>query len=356
MSEERSYGLDIYRIMAMVMITILHVVNMHLCMLDFSLPVKYCYAGYFWEYLCFTGVNCFALLSGYLLSGNCCGYDGKWLGRVVSFWLKMILWGFFLYLVSRGIFGGNRHSDSGLLTSILLPMVGFWWYISAYFGLLIFMPLVNKGLYGCSDRDLILLAAALFVVFSVIPVGISQSGSLGLGNGYSAIWLLICYVYGAVLKRVMSRLLMVKHLNIILVAGVIASVGLPLWFFWHGVKDGYENPALFMNYISPFCVLEAVCLLVLCIQIRLKRQWVMKSTVFISANALGIYLVQTYPEIWNNFICKSHAASRLGNDLYWYFPGVVLLLCVAGIIGNIVVEKIYNILLLKRFIGFISRK
>jgi peptidoglycan/LPS O-acetylase OafA/YrhL len=89
---ERLCGLDLYRSLAILMITVLHV-NWQHCGLIYTpgLPRSVYGAGLFIEYLCFAGVNCFAMLSGYLSGEANMDYGRKWLGRIASFWLKMTL-------------------------------------------------------------------------------------------------------------------------------------------------------------------------------------------------------------------------------------------------------------------------
>ena len=64
--KERFLGLDLYRVLAILMITILHVNYQHCGLINNpTLSTGACATGLFIEYLCLAGVNCFAMLSGY---------------------------------------------------------------------------------------------------------------------------------------------------------------------------------------------------------------------------------------------------------------------------------------------------
>ena len=95
--KERWYGLDIYRIMAMVMITALHINCFNLGMMDRSRPAAVFYTGYLVEYACFAGVNCFAMLSGFMMGTGSWSYDKRWLKKFLLFWLKIITWSVVMY-------------------------------------------------------------------------------------------------------------------------------------------------------------------------------------------------------------------------------------------------------------------
>ncbi|MFX3912271.1 acyltransferase, partial [Streptococcus suis] len=52
----------------------------------------------------------------------------------------------------------------------LFPIVsGNYWYMTAYFGLLIFMPMINGGLKAMSVRQLKRLVILMLTIFSLVP-------------------------------------------------------------------------------------------------------------------------------------------------------------------------------------------
>ena len=80
MKTERNYGLDLYRLLAMLMITALHVNYQQLNLMEHNVP-SVSSMGYLIEYICFCGVNCFALLTGFLFKSKM-NYDKKWFSKV----------------------------------------------------------------------------------------------------------------------------------------------------------------------------------------------------------------------------------------------------------------------------------
>ena len=178
----RCYGLDIYRILAMLMITALHINNQYCGLLGDTLPFNCYLSGVIVEYLCFAGVNCFAMLSGWLMGEGAGEYDRKWGYKTISFAAKIVLWGLLLYLVVFLFLPGGRGYDFNIKATFI-PIVGFWWYINAYCGLLIFMPLLCKGLSKISLRELAILSGCMFFAFSILPMISPLTVELSLRNG-----------------------------------------------------------------------------------------------------------------------------------------------------------------------------
>lgn len=83
------------------------------------------------------------------------------------------------------------------------PIVsGQYWYITAYFGLLVFMPVINNGLNALTDKQLKQLVLLMFIIFSILPAVLNNRvPEFSLSKGFEMTWLLILYIIGAYLKR-----------------------------------------------------------------------------------------------------------------------------------------------------------
>jgi surface polysaccharide O-acyltransferase-like enzyme len=343
--KERWYGLDIYRIMAMVMITALHINFFNLGMMDRSRPFAVFCTGYLVEYACFAGVNCFAMLSGFMMGTADWSYDGKWLKKFILFWLKIITWAVVMYCGAFCFSKGEIGFSYDQFLWMLFPLDPGWWYVCSYLGLLLLLPLISRGIVSSSRRELLIFGSILFLVFSVIPLLCGSDGGLSLGNGYSTLWLLICFIYGALIRVFYDDLLRFKWLNKAAVTIVLICILLPC-----GLHLFLPDWRSFMSYTTPFCLLEAAGLLVLCAQIKLKRTPVIKAVTFVSLNSLGIYLFQNYYYIWQNFTFRSEPPRYSFVQLLWYFPAIVLLFCVIGIVCNFIVDKIFSLLPYERYL------
>ena len=351
----RNYALDLFRIIAMLMITALHVNWQHLDLLRPELPMPLAVCGYLIEYTCFAGVDCFAILSGFLLGGKVHEYDRKWLKNCLSFWLKMTFWSVVLYAAECCILRTVAEPD--WCSMFIVPLNKYWWSISAYAGLLIFMPLLGKGIRACGKKELPALAGGAFLVFSILPVAGGSEGASALDNGYSVIWLAICFIYGGVLKEFMPQILRMKNIYPAAVVATVLSVILPCMFHLAGIYSGcVPDGRRFMSYLSPFCVLEAAGILILCHKIQIRKNATRRIVTFLSVNSLGIYLLQTYPFVWNNFVLQSGQPVYSAGCAAGKFIFVFAALNAAGIFANVIVEKLFTISRLKNLPEFVTHR
>jgi hypothetical protein len=215
---------------------------------------------------------------------------------------------------------------------MFFPFAGPYWYINAYFALMMLMPVLNRGLAACSDKSLLVLSASLFVFTSVFPAFGLESAELSVAGGYSAVWLVVCYIYGCVIRRLAHYELGVRNIKLILVSLLALSVGVPFVCDFAGGK-------WMLFYHSPFCVVEAAALMLLLLQVKIKSVWLVKAVSFVSVNSLGVYLVQTHPFIWNNYVVRTNPELYPCFKMAGYFIAVVLILEIAGLAFNFVVDR-----------------
>jgi surface polysaccharide O-acyltransferase-like enzyme len=97
-----------------------------------------------------------------------------------------------------------------------------------------------------------------------------------------------------------------------------------------------------MNYTTAFCVLEAACLLILFSQVKIVKPGMVKTISFVSSNSLGIYLIQNYPYFWENFIVRCDPPIYEPIKYLWYLPGMIVAVMIVGVLGNFIVDKLYQ--------------
>ena len=176
----------------------------------------------------------------------------------------------------------------------------------------------------------------MLTAFSVIPLLSGSEGSLQLNNGYSAIWLMICFFYGAALKRFLPQLHKVRHIKLIAPAAAVLCALIPYWLFIRGIPVG----TVLLNYLSPLCVLEAAALLVSCTLIEVRNSKIQKAVSFLSRHSLGIYLFQTYPHIFSVWVAAHPAARLPGAEIIRRFPLILLLLITIGILFDLLISTV----------------
>lgn len=144
----RHYGLDLLRIISMFMIVITHVLGKD----GLRSSVEGHADSYFivtWiiQVLVYGAVNCYALISGYV------GINSRYrYSKLLSIWTQV----FFYTFTITALFAITGHEVTLLnWRDAFFPIVsGQYWYITAYFGLLVFMPVINNGLNALTDKQL----------------------------------------------------------------------------------------------------------------------------------------------------------------------------------------------------------
>lgn len=187
---KREFGLDLLRSVAMLM-----VVAMHFPMLTgffasdvhgfnhvFSGAVK-AFAG--------SGLNCFWLLSGYLLATKTEFRAGRFFG--------LLGWTFLYSWLSLGclVLAGEPVAGAGILRYVFPVPGGGYWFVEVYLALLLLVPALNAAIGALSRKATVFTLGAVSLLESVLPtVGVEtfNPGSFGLG------WAMALYAVGAAVR------------------------------------------------------------------------------------------------------------------------------------------------------------
>ncbi|EHJ55795.1 hypothetical protein HMPREF9318_02019 [Streptococcus urinalis FB127-CNA-2] len=196
-SQKRNYGLDLLRIVSMFMIVVTHVLGKG----GLRSSVEGDTDAYFvvtWiiQVLVYGAVNCYALISGYV------GVHSRYrYSKIASIWLQVFFYTF--SVTSIFTFSGFPVTLTNWKHAFFPIVSQEYWYITAYFGLLIFMPIINRGINSLSDKQLKQTALLLFIVFSISPALMNNRvDGFSLSKGFEMTWLIILYIIGAYLQRI----------------------------------------------------------------------------------------------------------------------------------------------------------
>lgn len=150
--------------------------------------------AWFLESAAFCAVNCYALISGYV------GIDVKYkVSNIIKLWLQVLYYALGMTVVAFLI-------DKTLVTSgdwhaAFFPVLTKnYWYFTAYFCMFFFIPFFNILVNALSEKMRLYLCVIIVILFSVLPLIMGKDVFL-TGSGYSALWLGMLYLMGAVLKK-----------------------------------------------------------------------------------------------------------------------------------------------------------
>ncbi len=317
--KERNYGIDLLRIFGMFLICVLHICGQGQAMLRVSGFSGSYYAAWFLETLAYCAVDIYGLVSGYV------GVDGKSRpSRLLELWMRVFWYSALGSFLAVYVFHFN--SLEKMPWKALFP-VGWktYWYFSAYVGVFILAPWLNRLVLALKEKERRKLLACLFLFFTVgtmIP-RVAETGSdyLGLAGGYTFVWLSILYVMGACLKKIKLK----EHGPFFYLSVCFCSTAFSWLFkilmenYTLAVRGKAYYGRVFTGYTSPTMVINAICLLLLFKDIKLKRKWSKDLVSFFAPLAFSVYLVQVQPYVWE-YILKG-----ICHDYYRSGPFLILL-------------------------------
>lgn len=285
LTQGRNYGVDLFRIVSMLMVVTLHVLNRGGAL---AASVQYngeWQAAWIFEIICYGAVDCYALISGYVCYGRRHKYS-----RAAYVWLEVL----FYTVLSAAVFFGTgmwEMTDEAVLYSFFPIIQGHYWYVSAYIGMTFFIPLMNAAVEHVSGRDACIFTGAALVLFMTVP-RIAGKSMFSIGGGYSMVWLIILYVAGAFIRRFeVGKNIRTWQLGLIYFVCIAVT--------WVTRIAGRGE---LVSYISPTVFIASAVLLIMFSRIKVEGRvsvWLIKT---FSPATLGVYIIHVNYFIWRIYI------------------------------------------------------
>ena len=283
----RIYGLDLLRIVSMLMITVLHTLG-HGGVLKATETGSWQYTiAWAIEIFAYCAVNCYALISGYV------GIKAKYkYCNIASLWLQAVLYSL-LATLAVSIINKSTVSYVDILNSFLPVSNQTYWYFTAYFCIFFFMPAMNFMVNNMPKRELCTTVLAIMILFSVIStfskitvLKVSINDVFATASGYSPLWLALLYIIGAYISKYRDdfKLSPALSLAIYLAAAAVTLAEKLIW----GTK-------LLINYTSPTVLLCAIALLICFSGMKCTRS--RRVIAFLAPLSFGVYLIHDHPLI-----------------------------------------------------------
>ncbi len=296
--KQRNVGIDILRIVSMFFIIIIHILMQGGTLsayLNKGLQGSYYFLNTVYV-IAYCGVNCFALVSGYV------GWQNTFkIEKIIKLWANVIFWSVGVSLI---LFVFNKEFFSVKeAVSMFLPLIrGRYWFFNAYFVVFIFSPLLNHFIKTLPKKTFQYFLLAVVFVFCVIPFLALGNDVLRIQSGNEFTWLMVMYLVGGYFSK--YPVMIKKPYKCI-----IAFLGFALLNFAYkylielvttkifGVPS-YGD--LFLSHTSPVVVGEAVCLLLCFSNLKVKNKTLIKTVAFVTPSIFSVYIIHVHPIIfWN---------------------------------------------------------
>ena len=280
---ERNYGIDLLKIVAMLFICMLHVCNQGgVVASSKTYPDNYNMVM-FLKALTYGALDMYAIISGYV------GYNKKFkLSRPLRIWIELICYTLLsTHLIT--VFSPEILPENAWFKSFFPVMTREYWYMTAYFGMVILMPFLNAAIQKASMKIMSVSLAGVLLFYCALP-NIMDVSVFGLGGGYSTLWLCVLYLVGGYLAKLK------KKPHPLLSFGMFILMVLFTWLL--KLK---EYPSAF-DYTAPTVMLGAVFMVLTFSQIKIKPRPLQKIISFVVPSTLGIFIIHVHTFFWDNFL------------------------------------------------------
>ena len=345
---ERIYGLDLLRIVSMLMVLFLHVLGQGgiLSILDKS-TTQYKFAWLI-EIAAYCAVNCYALISGYV------GIKSRFKYSNIAFlWLQVFFYTTLITLiysiVNPSVVTGNHY-----WAAIFPVMKRAYWYFTSYFCIFFFIPAFNHVINTMPKKQVRAMMICIVLFFSVMYT-LARAGVFGnaiddlfvTSKGYSPLWLALLYIIGAYISKYREDF---KIPPIICFACYVVAV------FLTWLEKLVASKSVLVGYTSPTVLICGVALLIGFSQLKLNR--ISKIIAFLSPLSFSVYLIHVHPLVWTNFM-KNRFADFASYPTWRLITAVVLaVVCLYSICSaiDIVRHYLFKLLHIKSGLEKIEKK
>lgn len=337
----RIIGVDLLRILAMLMIVTSHVIN-HGSILK-SLEVGSSRYQFFsaLEVFMACAVNCYAIISGFV------GVKTEIkIKRIIKLWIEVLFYSVGITTIAFFI-NKSSVSHTQIYNSFFPIMTERYWYITAYFGMMLLAPLFNQAINNIEKKKIEKIIIAMMLIFSVIFTilkffPISVYDAFKLNSGYSMLWLCILYIIGAYFGKHVEVKKFKKY-KMIFGYIIMCTITFGFEFFFESI--GLNNYSKILTlYTSPTILAAAIFLFLLFLNIKINR---LKKFIVLMSNAtLGVYLIHDNEIVRNNIISKIFINYTENSFMQLIIQTVLTILaiyCICSII-DIIRIKIFKLL------------
>lgn len=189
---KRNTGLDILKVIAMIMIVFLHVMWKGK-FIDGTYNQNFYKIVLLFETICIVAVNCFVLITGYFQ------VESKFkASKIIRIWIKVLFYSITIYIILL-LFGNVNFNIKDAINSFFPILTCSYWFINCYLVLYILSPFINKLVIQLNKKEFKKMLIILLIIFGVFP-SVSPSYFLDDTGGYGIIWFIILYLVGSYIR------------------------------------------------------------------------------------------------------------------------------------------------------------
>lgn len=343
--EKREYcvGMDCLKIVSMLMIVCLHILGIGgVDSTSEGNSISYT-VTWIMEIMCLCSVNCYGLVTGFL------SYNTKpaklKVRKLIYLWLEVFFYGILMTVISGLISDKISITYVEILEAALPICFSQYWYFTAYVGVYLLSPWLNKVLCQTEEKEDHILIGILFVLFSIYGTITTfwDKDIFFLKSGYSLIWLTILYLFGAYLKKYADNLKRIKK-RYLVIGYVIVNMLTFIWKMMENISVVKKLGAnMFLMYTSPLMLCSAICLVLLFYRINIDSEKIKKAIIWLASGSFAVYLIHVQPVFFKYVFMGSF--SWIGEQKWIFIPCIVILFGICIYVAGVTFDKLRQWLL-----------
>ena len=342
--KQRNIGIDVLRIVSMFFIIIGHILmqgGFLSAYLNEGLQGSYYFFNTLYV-LVYCGVNCFALVSGYV------GWQNTFkLEKIIKLWANVVFWSvgvsLILFVYNKDFFSVKE------AISMFLPLIrGRYWFFNAYFVMFMFSPLLNHLICTLPKKTFQYFLFAAAFIFCFVPFVALGNDVLRIQSGFEFSWLMVMYLVGGYFSK--YPVTVKKPYKCI-----IACFGFTLLNFIYKylvelvttkLFGAPSHGDLFMSHTSPIIVGEAISIFLYFCNLKIENKKLIKIVSFITPAIFSVYIIHVHPLVFWRIIKDAFTWLTQYNLLVTFM--LIMAMALAIFIGCVALDYI-RILIFKLF-------
>ena len=287
---ERHYGLDLLRIISMLMVLFCHVSN-------YTVNNGMIVSGTVEDYvrqgliaLCIVMINCYILTTSYFLVKQ------KFrLSRLFKLELIVVFW-----LAVCCIINYVRRVPDFWENEFLIPffpvLLRVLWFYSAYVGLCLVSPLLNLAIRHMSKGMHLATCIMLALMATILNNVMSFTNAFTFSDGYNLAWFVVLYFVGSYLRLYVDPKNIKVWLAILVYLAMSAAI-VGDWFLinylkasneWFDARFASNSP---YNYNSVFVFVSSVAFFLIFMRVQIKTKAAKAIIKFLTPHVFAVYIL-----------------------------------------------------------------
>ena len=293
------------------------------------------------------GINLFMLISGYFLGGGSTEYKTK---RFISILTDVWSYSWIIAAIFMA-FGLGTYNMDDILASVFPVSRSAYWFITAYIGVMLFVPFLNRFVMKISKKNFKILLLVTAFIMSVLPTFIPY------GDPWTSefTWLLFLYLVGAYIKLHGFNIFKNKSFYLWIFLGVYFLVGAANDVFAQ-IFNGHDALFDYASYFTRRNVLPllvcSIALFLYFVNLEIKPNKVVN---YFGKMTLGVYLLHSnlwIKKILYDKVLFSDKVLDSGGLFSIALIGSTIFIFIAGILIESIRSKgMEKILLNRKFVG-----